>query len=129
MNTSLRRARALGGLLLITVGGAGFWAGRRQALREGGGPQLRITATDRVPQELELLQLSDSQRVSVQAAIRHGRDRVLGVVDAMAPRIQAAMDSTDAEIRPLLLPAQRASFDSLRRANGPAVPRRRFIQR
>ena len=43
--------------------------------------------------------------------------------------MQAAVDTTDQEIRTLLSNAQRASFDSARRANGPPLRSKRVIMR
>ncbi|MBX9928910.1 MAG: hypothetical protein K2X99_08355 [Gemmatimonadaceae bacterium] len=87
-----------------------------------GGVEFRVTATDAMPAELERLGLSPSQRDSVQGALRRGRDRVLQVADRLAPAMEAAIDSTDQELRQLLTPEQRVRFDA-ERAVRPAMRR------
>lgn len=88
---------------------------------------LTASATDRMPRELERLGLTDAERAPIQAALRRGRDRVLHARDEIDVRMQIAVDSTDQEIRALLSPEQRASFDSARRVNGPPLRRRKVI--
>ena len=86
-----------------------------------------MTATDRIPRELERLGLTDAERPLIHDALLRGRERVLHVTDALQGRMQSAVDSTDIEIRALLSDAQRASFDSARRANGPQLREKRVI--
>ena len=127
MNTSLARARVLGALLAIATFVLGVAGGMWYRGRVQPGVNIMITATDRMPQELERLGLTAEERAPIQAALRRGRDRVLRSRDALDSLMRIAVDSTDQEIRALLSPEQRASFDSARRANGPPLRRREVI--
>lgn len=55
--------------------------------------------------------LSDRQVVGIDSIVRRRRPRVDSLMATVEPRIRAAFDSTNAEIRPLLTPGQRAKFD------------------
>ncbi|MDQ2766140.1 MAG: hypothetical protein M3Y30_03185 [Gemmatimonadota bacterium] len=127
MISALTRARAYGGLVALATFALGVAAGVWYAGRTPPGVNITITATDRMPRELERLGLTDAERVPIQEALRRGRDRVLRANGDMAARVQVAVDSTDQEIRALLSPEKRASFDSARRVNGPALRRRELI--
>ena len=127
MNTALARARALGALLAIATFALGVAVGIWYRGRVPPGVNVTITATDRMPQELERLGLTDAERAPIQAALRRGRDRVLRARVELDALMQTAVDSTDQEIRALLSPGQRVSFDSARRVNGPPLRRRELI--
>ena len=127
MNPTLRRARLAGAAIVTVAFAAGLAVGVLVGRRgHDAGPQLVIKATGRMPEELTRLGLSAAQREALQAVIWRGTDRVLRVVDDFDPRMQAAVDSTDAEIRALLTAPQRAAFDSARRVNGPPLRRIRM---
>lgn len=129
MNSSLARARAVGALLAIATFALGVAAGMWYSGRVRPGVNITVTATDRMPQELERLGLTEAERPPIQAALRRGRDRVLRSRDELDALMQIAVDSTDQEIRALLSPEQRASFDSARRVNGPPLLRREVIHK
>jgi uncharacterized membrane protein len=114
----------LGAVLTVCMFVLGVGAGWLIHPQSPGGTRVMITATDAVPTDLEGLSLSPEQRDSVRAAIRRGRDRVLRVVDDFDPRMRAALDTTNVEIRAVLDSTQRVRFDSLRRASGPTLQRR-----
>jgi len=82
-----------------------------------------------VPRELERLGLSEAERASIRLALRRGSERVDRAREQIDSLLQAALDTTDQEIRGILTDAQRASFDSARRVNGPALERRKLILR
>ena len=124
----IARARLLGAAALIgafALGCAGTWLALRA---RDPGVRVMITATDAIPTELERLTLSDAQRAQVQQALSRGRDRVLRVVDAFEPEMQAAMDSTDQEIRAMLTTQQRTQLDAARAKSGPPLTRRRVLK-
>jgi hypothetical protein len=127
MNSSLARARALGALVAIATFALGAAAGVWYRGRPQPGINITVTATNRMPQELERLGITDAERAPIQAALTRGRDRVLRARDELDALMQLAVDSTDQEIRALLSPEQRASFDSARRVNGPPLRRREVI--
>jgi len=127
MITSLARARALGALLAIGTFALGVAAGTWYANRVRPGVNITITATDRMPRELERLGITEAERAPIQAALRRGRDRVLRVRDELSVHMLIAVDSTDQEIRTLLSPEQRAAFDSARKVNGPVLQRKEVI--
>jgi hypothetical protein len=78
-----------------------------------------VTATNAVPTELTALGLSEAQRAELGPILLRGRDRVIRVVDRFTPVIQAALDTTDTEIRAILTQEQRRQFDSVRVAHPP----------
>jgi hypothetical protein len=128
MISSLARARVLGALLALGAFALGVLAGVRFSERDRPGVSITVTATDRMPRELERLNLSEAERGQIQAALRRGRDRVMHARDQIDSLMQTAVDSTDAEIRGILSEEQRASLDSARRVSGPSVERRRIIK-
>jgi hypothetical protein len=127
MISSLARARFAGALLALVTFGLGIATGIWYSNRELPGVDIRVTATDRVPRELERLGLTDAQRPQIHAALLRGRERVLHVTDAFQGRMEIAVDSTDQEIRAILSDLQRAAFDSARRVNGSPLRRKRVI--
>ena len=127
MISSLARARLAGAVLALATFALGIATGIWYSNRERPGVDIRVTATDRIPRELERLGLTDAERPLIHDALLRGRERVLHVTDAFQGRMQSAVDSTDIEIRALLSDAQRASFDSARRANGPQLREKRVI--
>ena len=127
MISPLARARLAGALLVLVTFALGVAAGVWYSNRDIPGVNIRVTATDRMPRELERLGLTDSQRVAVHEALLRGRERVRHVMDDFQGRMQSVVDSTDVEIRPLLSDSQRASFDSARRVNGSPLRQKRVI--
>lgn len=121
----LTRLRLLGALLAAIAFAAGLAAALVLVDRREP-PRLIITATNEVPRELERLSLSAAQREQLRPILQRGRDRVVRIVDEFTPRMQAAMDSTDAEIRAILDVTQARQFDSTRRTNPPL---RRVLRR
>ena len=73
-----------------------------------GGPDRGMLGFD------ERLDLTDQQRAKVDSIVRKRQPRVDSLTQKMWPAIQAAMDTTRAEINAVLTPAQRAHADSLR---------------
>jgi hypothetical protein len=130
MISSLARARILGALLALTTFALGVGAGVWYRGRVRPGITITVTATDHLPAELERLGLTEAERGPVHAALQRGRDRVLRARDQLDILMHSAVDSTDQEIRAVLTDAQRASFDSARRVNGPPLRRKEtFIHR
>lgn len=117
------RARLLGSLVVALAFAAGVMTGVAVARRPRPGLSFTVTATatDRMPRELEQLDLTDAQKVEVRSILVRGRDRVLGVVRDFQPPMRAAMDSTNAEIDAILTPPQRDSLAAYRRAHPPLV--------
>ena len=87
--------------------------------RPGLNVTVTATTTDRMPRELELLELTDAQQGQIRSILVRGRDRVLSVVHDFEPRMKVAMDSTNAEIDAVLTAPQRASLAAYRRAHPP----------
>jgi Spy/CpxP family protein refolding chaperone len=55
--------------------------------------------------------LSDEQARRVEAIVRRRRPRVDSLMATIQPQVRAAFDTTNAEIRLVLTPAQRTKFD------------------
>ena len=129
MMSPLARARTLGALLALGAFALGVFSGVRYSERMRPGVTITVTATDHMPRELERLGLSEAERAPIQAALRRGRERVMRVRDQIDVLMEAAVDSTDQDVRAALTAEQRASFDSARRVNGSALHRRQIILR
>ena len=128
MISTLARARLTGALVALATFALGVAIGLWLPRGEEGGVNVTVTATDRMPRELERLELTDAERPQIREALRRGRDRVLRVADAFQAPMALAIDSTDQEIRAILSDSQRAAFDSARRAH-PALRNKREIIR
>jgi hypothetical protein len=117
------RARLLGLLVVALAFAAGVMTGVAVERRPRPGLSVIVTATatDRMPRELEQLDLTDVQEAQIRSMLVRGRDRVLGVVHDFQPRMRAAMDSTNADIDRVLTPPQRASLAEYRRAHPPLL--------
>ena len=82
---------------------------------EPEGLRVMFKASDRIPVELERLNLTDSQVVAVRRILRRGTGRVDSVMQSFMPSMDAAIGVTDSEIRIVLHPAQRARLDAARK--------------
>jgi hypothetical protein len=111
--TPIRRARMIGLLVVLLVFAAGIAVGLAIPRRAPEGLTLRLT--DRIPRELEELDLTPAQRERVRAIIARGGPRVQAVLEDMEPRMRAAVDSTDREIADVLTAPQRAALTAARR--------------
>jgi Spy/CpxP family protein refolding chaperone len=120
--TPLRRARIVGLLIVVLAFVAGIAAGLAIPRRPPEGLTLRLT--DRIPRELEELDLTPTQRERIRAILARGRPRVQAVLEDMEPRMRAAFDSTDREIADVLTGTQRAALSAARRER-PQFQRRR----
>ncbi|MFN8574485.1 MAG: hypothetical protein U0132_20705 [Gemmatimonadaceae bacterium] len=119
MTDTVGRRRLFGAALALVAFVLGVAVGSMLPTRRAGSRMITITTTNEIPAELAPLSLTDAQRTEVVQVLSRGRDRVVRVVDSFTPVMQAAMDSIDAEIRPILTPQQRTTFDSLRAADPP----------
>ncbi len=124
MMSPLVRARLLGGLVLILAFGAGTALGYSLPRREDDATiKVVVKETDRIPTEIEALGLSESQRGLVRGILRQGAGRVRGVMVDFEPRMTAAIDSTELEIRAVLTPEQRTALDEEHKKNPPHLIR------
>lgn len=115
-----RRMRIAGMALLAVTFVAGMLAGTAfgRVLNAGEPAQASAAAEcrDRGPHHiLDELELSPDQRTRIDAIMARGRVRTDSLWKSDGARIRAAVDSTRAEIRALLTPAQAAEYDELRR--------------
>jgi hypothetical protein len=128
MMSPVVRARLLGALLLVAAFGAGTLVGYLIPRREDDATlKVVVKATNRIPAEISALGLTDQQRTLVQGILLHGAARVRGVISEFEPRMSAAIDSTDIEIRAVLTVDQRASLDEERQKNPLRMIRREQI--
>ena len=113
------RARLLGSVVVVLAFAAGVMTGLAIERRPRAGLNVTVTATttNRMPRELEQLDLSDAQQGEIRTILVRGRDRVLQVVHDFEPRMRFAMDSTNAEIDAVLTPPQRALLAAYRKAH------------
>jgi hypothetical protein len=115
------RSRLLGSLVvaLAFVAGVATGVALERRPRQGLNVTLTATTTNRLPRELERLELTEAQQSEIRTILTRGRDRVLAVVRDFDPRMKSAMDSTNAEIDAVLTAAQRASLAAYRRDHPP----------
>lgn len=125
--TPIVRARLLGGLIVVLAFAAGVATGRFWPRTQPDGITVMIKETDRIPDEIDRLGLSDSQRVMVHGILRRGAMRVDSLVQGFMPLMHGAVTVTDSEIRTVLTTEQRASFDAERKAHPPQTVNRRKI--
>jgi Spy/CpxP family protein refolding chaperone len=116
-----RRMRMAGMALLAVTFVVGMLAGTAfgRVLSAGEPAQGTATSTEcregRGPHHiLDELELSPEQRTRIDDIMARGRVRTDSLWRSDGTRIRAAVDSTRAEIRALLTPAQAAEYDQLR---------------
>src|SRR3954462_14955553 len=110
MTNPMTRARVIGAVMLMLAFGAGIAVGHYLIPRDApNGIMITMKGTTRIPDELEALSLSDTQRVAIRGFLREGTMRVGRIVREFAVPIDAAVDSTDRQIRSVL------SVDQVRR--------------
>jgi hypothetical protein len=116
MISPVMKARILGAMLLIAAAGAGFGGGYAYRARQpAAGVMISVTGTDRIPKELEDLELTDAQRAAVRQALRNGTERVGRVLHLFTGPMDAAIDSTDREVRASLTESQNRRLDEIRK--------------
>ena len=116
-----RRMRMAGMALLAVTFVVGALAGTAFGRVLNAGEPARGTAAatecrgERGPHHiLDELDLSAEQRTRIDAVMARGRVRTDSLWKSDGTRIRAAVDSTRAEVRALLTPAQAAEYDQLR---------------
>jgi Spy/CpxP family protein refolding chaperone len=113
--------RMAGMALLAVTFVAGMLAGTAfgRVLKAGepdGGATAAAECRERGPHHiLDELELSPAQRTRIDAIMARRRARTDSLWQTDGARIRAAVDSTRAEIRAELTPAQAAEYDQLRR--------------
>jgi hypothetical protein len=116
MIDAISRARIVGLIALIIAFGAGiavghyYWRTEPQA-----GVMISVKGTDRIPRELEELDLTEVQRTQIRQALHAGTIRVGQVVRNFMVPMDAAIDSTDREIRSFLNAEQNRRLDEIRK--------------
>jgi len=108
--TSMHSARLLGALALVATFVAGWVASAAWNRRPADAVSVNVRMTTRVPPELTSLGLSAMQTDSVRSILANGNRTVNGILRDFDPRIRAAVDSVEAQIRSVLTPSQRARF-------------------
>lgn len=119
----LHRTRLLGIALLVVTFAAGMLAGaafdqalaaREPAPAAQPGWHCHGPHGQKTSRILDRLDLSPEQRARVDAIMARRRVEAEAYWDREGPRMRAMVDSTRAEIRAVLTPAQRAEYDRLR---------------
>jgi len=85
----------------------------------GGGPGMRMmmgggNALDHLTKELDL---TPEQQAKVTPIVDQAKPQLQAIHQEARQKAQAVMESTGAQIRPLLTPQQQAKFDALRKAH------------
>lgn len=116
MIDTIGRARLLGLIALVVAFGAGIAVGHYYWRTEPeAGVMISVKGTDRIPKELEELDLTEAQRAQIRASLRAGTMRVGQVLRNFMVPMDAAIDSTDREIRSFLTAEQNRRLDAIRK--------------
>ena len=115
------RAKTIVALLLAAVFGAGLLGGTAVArATESRAPAApRECDRDRDGRKghtsmLDSLDLSAAQRAAVDSVLEQRRGQIDRFWEGEGARLRALVDSTRAEVRAILTPAQRARYDEMR---------------
>jgi Spy/CpxP family protein refolding chaperone len=124
------RMRLAGMALLVTTFAVGMLAGtafgRVLSAREPGAPTAAECERERGPHHIfDELALSPEQRAQIDAIMAQRRARTDSLWRTDGARIRASVDSTRAEIRSVLTPAQASEYDRLRQEMEDKKRRRR----
>ncbi|HEX2079321.1 MAG TPA: Spy/CpxP family protein refolding chaperone [Longimicrobium sp.] len=116
---SPRRMRLAGMALLVVTFAVGMLAGtafgRVLSAREPGSATKAECERKRGPHYIfDELDLSPAQKTQIDAIMTRRRARMDSLWQTDGARLRAAVDSTRAEIRTVLTPAQAAEYDRLR---------------
>jgi hypothetical protein len=110
-----RRVWLLASLALVLAFVAGGLAGAAWERGHGAGEHRRHDTRRGSQGVAEAMKhrygLSDPQTRSIDAILRKRRPRIDSLMAIVGPQLRAAFDSTNAEIRQVLTPGQRAKFD------------------
>ncbi len=114
MNTSSQKWR--GTLVLVAVFVAGALAGVAvDRVRASEEPARRLSL--QMSSVFDRLQLTPHQRHAVDSILNASTPRTEAVMQEMAPKLNAIVDSVNSDLRLLLTPPQQAVFDSLQRGS------------
>ena len=116
MMDTIKRARLLGAMVLVAAFAAGIAVGHYLWPRPvPEGVVVSIKASGRIPAELEELELTDTQRDAIRAMLFSGTERVGRIMRGFTAPLNAAIDSTDREIRSILSETQNRRLDEIRK--------------
>ena len=116
MMDTIGRARLIGAAVLAAAFGAGVAVGHYVIPRRvPEGVVVSIKSAGRIPRELEELDLQPAQRERIRDILNAGTRRVGRVLETLMVPMDAAIDSTDAEVRQVLTPAQNRQLDEIRK--------------
>jgi len=116
MSDTIGRAPIIGALVLLIAFGAGVAAGHYWLPREApDGIMISLKATDAIPAELTKLDLTDAQEGQIRGFLRQGTERIGRIMHQFMPSIDAAVDSTDQQIRSVLTAEQIRRLDEIRK--------------
>lgn len=116
-----RATRVLGFLVLVVAFAAGAVVATalNQVLHADEAPTAAAGASESCDEPrtriLDQVGLTDEQRASIEAILDRRREQTHSVWSDAKPALRAIMDSTRAEIRAVLTPEQRDTYDRLRR--------------
>jgi hypothetical protein len=111
----ISRARVIGALILVIAFAAGVLVGRYLPREPREGVTIIVRGSARIPEELEELGLTDSQRTIIRGFLHDGTLRIGSIVREFSVPIHAAIDSTDRQIRSVLSESQNRRLDDFRR--------------
>lgn len=117
MIDTLGRARIIGGVVLLLAFAAGVAVGRYLPTMRNDEPgvTIKVIGNTKIPSELEELGLTDSQRVLIQRHLHDGTERVGRILRSFMVPMDAAIDTTDRQVRSVLTEAQNRRLDEIRK--------------
>src|SRR3954467_10063017 len=118
MIDTIGRARIIGALVLLIAFGGGVAVGHYWLPKEPPeGIMISMKATDAIPAELTKLDLSDAQKTQIRVFLHQGTERVGRIMHQFTAPIDAAVDSTDQQVRSVLTTDQIRMLDEIRRSH------------
>ncbi|MEO8449926.1 MAG: hypothetical protein ABI647_09060 [Gemmatimonadota bacterium] len=118
-NSGVTRARLIGLLVVLTVFGAGFAAGAAWNRSRPRTVTMTVEARRAIPDDLMRLGLSEEQTRRIRTILDDRGDRAVTILNEVTPRLRAAMDTLNSEVRAVLTPAQRVALDASGRHQSP----------
>jgi hypothetical protein len=116
MTDAIGRARLVGAAIIVAVFIAGIAVGYYAIPRRvPEGVVITVKAGREMPRELEQLGLTEAQRSQIDRILTTGTQRAGRVVESLMAPMDAAIDSTDREIRQVLTETQNRALDELRK--------------
>ena len=100
----------------LTLGGWTYLQAQDPGCPHGSGPGLKHMGNP-LEHLSEALNLTSEQKTKVQPIIDQAKPQIAAIHQEAMEKMRAIMESTGAQIRPLLTPEQQQKFDAMKKAH------------